>query len=558
MGTGTGTEEEPAGGGPLEEYGLPPNVVVATTDGGGGGRGGKGSGRPGEGSAEAAAAKAKAKATEEEGDGKEGGEEGSGGTATAAAGGSIEDYGEEGSGDAKDDAKDDAMDDSPEDEDGNDDYEDGKKGDGDGDGDGDGGAGGGGSEKIEDEKEKERKKGGSVQRQYISAVPGGGQHPGTDRVPLVIDPSASDARWRSLPDPNPDLLPPSSPRLAWLLSFPNSGTSYTQALVRTVTGHYVATNYGHKQVHKRTTGLSEPFFADPATFEAMAGRGSVGPFLVEPFATDRTRAGGGYVPTKTHCGGYCFRNCGPGKYRLTDSEFLAKCASGGWMGPDPRGRTDPETGLALPKKVRTTYDPRLVQRTVHLIRNPYDNVVSRYHLEHNRMERLELTDDLERYPRDREGFRAFCHDLNAKFEAEELAYARGGGKGRRGGGGGGGGGGERQDLLRALEGAGLIDVPCFQDFLRYVLWHEHAMAVTSELAQPTLILHYDQYESDLEGTVGRLMEFLDQEATGTPPDFFAGKSYEDDYFTEEERAKVAEAMEILSSDVLWEELRVYF
>ena len=54
------------------------------------------------------------------------------------------------------------------------------------------------------------------------------------------------------------------------------------------------------------------------------------------------------------------------------------------------------------------------------------------------------------------------------------------------------------------------------------------------------------------------MEFLDQEATGTPPDFFAGKSYEDDYFTEEERAKVAEAMEILSSDVLWEELRVYF
>jgi hypothetical protein len=37
-------------------------------------------------------------------------------------------------------------------------------------------------------------------------------------------------------------------RIAWLMSFPNSGTSYTSYLIRTVTLTNTASNYGHESV----------------------------------------------------------------------------------------------------------------------------------------------------------------------------------------------------------------------------------------------------------------------------------------------------------------------
>ena len=335
-------------------------------------------------------------------------------------------------------------------------------------------------------------------------------------------------------DPNPDLP---YPRLAWLLSFPNSGTSYTMKLVETATGHHVASNYGDHNLHKATK-LSEPFFEDEKTFAEMRSRGSIGPFIADAGGKKMTRTTQGYVITKTHCGGYCFK-CAPSKYTLTDNQFMLKCASGGWVYQD-------EFKSSEPIKSKTTYDPRLISRAVHLIRNPFDNVVSRYHLEHNHMERYDRQKDLAKYDREKDGFRKFCKQLNKNYADEEAEFAKLVKK-------------ETGDdaLQQALDY--VKDVPCYQDLFKYVNWHNHAFTATEELKIPTLLLHYEDYETDFDTTLETLLQFLDQPlASDFTKEFIEGKSYAEEYFTDDERHMVKKAVKLLASDVLYKEISRYF
>lgn len=335
-------------------------------------------------------------------------------------------------------------------------------------------------------------------------------------------------------DPNPDLP---YPRLAWLLSFPNSGTSYTMKLVETATGHHVASNYGDHNLHK-VTKLSEPFFEDEKTFAEMRSRGSIGPFIADAGGKKMTRTAQGYVITKTHCGGYCFK-CAPSKYTLTDNQFLLKCASGGWVYKD-------EFKSSEPIKSKTTYDPRLISRAVHLIRNPFDNIVSRYHLEHNHMERYDRQKDLAKYDREKDGFRKFCEQLNKNYADEEAEFAKLVKK-------------ETGDdaLQQALDY--VKDVPCYQDLFKYVNWHNHAFTATEELKIPTLLLHYEDYETDFDSTLETLLQFLDQPlASDFTKEFIEGKSYAEEYFTDDERHMVKKATKLLANDSLYKEISRYF
>jgi hypothetical protein len=80
--------------------------------------------------------------------------------------------------------------------------------------------------------------------------------------------------------------------VAWLMSFLNSGTSYTIEAVRELTNTTVATNYG-KEIKNEE---SVPAFPD--TEEANNG-----PFLL--INDDRARTNQKLFLTKTHCAGYC-------------------------------------------------------------------------------------------------------------------------------------------------------------------------------------------------------------------------------------------------------------
>ncbi len=223
---------------------------------------------------------------------------------------------------------------------------------------------------------------------------------------------------------------PSRPHVAWLMSFPNSGTSYTMRLVGHMSNSTVATNYGPECTYaSKKLSLQHNLNNNNATAIQSLYPGSVseggspnGPYLLYP--EHGVPPPSSYILTKTHCGGRC-NDCGPGTYIETRESFFDMCL----RASRPREQEDT---LTLPassffrkhgdKYVYVKYDPKLVSRAIHLIRNPFDNIVSNFHLEHHAKIRTNTTASrhwLEKYSNDVKGFRAWCRDLDSKYAKEE-------------------------------------------------------------------------------------------------------------------------------------------
>lgn len=280
--------------------------------------------------------------------------------------------------------------------------------------------------------------------------------------------------------------------LAWLMSFPNSGTSYTSELVRTATRRKTASNY-------RTEG--------GAGKAVSVFQNSQGPFWTEFDNEEATLPTNGYLLTKTHCGGYCDQ-CPPEKYVENSQSFLQKCLGSVYKGD-----------------VRDSYGLDLVQRAVHLIRDPLDNIVSRFHLARKNCETCAV------YPKSREGFRAYCAAMSDKFHKQEQDFS---------------------EVFKDVK-----DVPCYADFFRYIQWHNYAFHTTLDLGMPTMIIHYENYTHSFEETKDSLLEWLGQEAIAEPPRFDAGKTYRE-YFTQEEIQAVADMFAKFASITTLEHTKHYF
>lgn len=146
------------------------------------------------------------------------------------------------------------------------------------------------------------------------------------------------------------------PKVAWLMSFPNSGTSYTGQLVKEVTRETLATNYGSGNLN--ASGLSVPLYPDSVD----------GPFIADPKHKSLTMPQENEVVlTKTHCGGTC-NQCHVTTYAISFETFLEKCLSG----------TKTLTIDGERQRENTRYSPEIVDRAIQVIRDPIDNIVSRY------------------------------------------------------------------------------------------------------------------------------------------------------------------------------------
>ncbi|KAL7450872.1 hypothetical protein ACHAWC_002728, partial [Mediolabrus comicus] len=88
-------------------------------------------------------------------------------------------------------------------------------------------------------------------------------------------------------------------------------------------------------------------------------------------------------------------------YLESHDTFLQHCLEGRYNVKDDDGRLIEKKG---------SYNKELVKRAVHLIRDPFDNIVSRFHLHYDYLVEMNQTDQLGAYPRSREGFRKFCSD----------------------------------------------------------------------------------------------------------------------------------------------------
>ena len=297
----------------------------------------------------------------------------------------------------------------------------------------------------------------------------------------------------------------------------NSGTSYTSYLVRVVTGQRTATNYGTENVGADGTSvrvfersLEGPFWSDPErnkySFPQLGSKGYP------------------YVLTKTHCGGRCDQ-CPPERYIENHQSFSRQCFQGFRITKNSNGEL---------QEVLGRYSKDLVARAVHLIRDPFDNVVSRFHLAYKHFVKRNYTDKIEMYPRSKEGFRAFCKDLDNRFIKEEKATKF------------------YRDVIDVVK-----KVPCHADFFRFIQWHNLAFVTVWDLRIPTLILHYENYTDNFNQTKAMLLDFLNQDDINDPPLFVTGKTYRD-YFTDEEVQAVVTMFSKLALDKTLDHTKHYF
>lgn len=300
------------------------------------------------------------------------------------------------------------------------------------------------------------------------------------------------------------------PPLAWLMSFPNSGTSYTMQMIKKVTSLRTASNYGQESVGENGLGVS--LFATNETSSSAAGP----PFWISPTNPKYKNPSKGYILTKTHCGSRC-QNCSVSKYLESHSLFLENCLEGSYNVKDEDG--------CLTKKVGS-YNTSLVQRAVHLIRDPFDNVVSRFHLYNKHHANA--------YPRSREGFRRFCSDEGKRYYSEE----------------------KDSKFYHAVFDT-VKDVPCHADFYRYIQWHNLAFITTWNLGIPSLIIHYENYTDNFKKTQDTLLEFLGQDGLYDAPEFVTGKTYRE-YYLQEEIDAVHVLFSKLALEKTWTNIQHYF
>lgn len=253
--------------------------------------------------------------------------------------------------------------------------------------------------------------------------------------------------------------------------------------------------------------------------------------------------------------------------RTYTGNFLEECASD--LSIVPRlGVTEYRKQL---REHLHSYDPRrYVKKTVHLIRNPFDNIVSRYFHqirvgkissskyvdETNIVEGGDVVTKATELLYDREAFRSYCFEQNEQNVNDNDTL---------------------QHFVSDHVFEMMQDVPCRVEFFKYVMWHNLAFDVTSNTSDSndsdslpsdveTLVVHYDDYSSEkFESTVSRVVGFLgmkvDEAASSSSlaasSSFASGKAYSH-YFTNEEMKAVESAFVLLSNDRTRTELSRYF
>jgi len=298
---------------------------------------------------------------------------------------------------------------------------------------------------------------------------------------------------------------PGEPKTAWFMSFPGSGVAYFMHLIHVTTGRSTATNYGHSIMRR-----------DGSFYKARGTSTSIyqnGPVYLAPYLVKKMS----YVATRTHGDGYCLV-CHPNKYFY--SNLFWKSASGVQM----------RNG----KPVSLQYDASQVKRMIHLIRNPFDVVVSRFHSHVGGMKRGATKPDLSsRYPLNPAGFKKWCKDQDTTYEKVELAW-----------------------LPARIRGFSKY-VPCRQEFMKYALFNTKVSKMAHARGIETLIVTYDAYFTDLGGTVKKVNNFLQLPTLPAvnPPRKKIQKFPE--YYTVAEKGIVQRLLKNLIVPPLWPVMQLY-
>ena len=302
------------------------------------------------------------------------------------------------------------------------------------------------------------------------------------------------------------------PAIVWLMSFPNSGTSYTMTMVARSTGKAFATNYCDEVM---APDDEESLSIYPRRPEGPYWAGKSGKIAAPRDLPEK------YVLTKTHCGSRCL-SCGPDEYVETPAYFLRRCASGHARVAPKRRRVDVE------------YPPERVAKAIHLIRNPFHNVIARYHLEHRHQNYKNQTEWLEKHGNDKEGLQKYCRDLDRAYRKQDEEYF---GKDK------------------------VPEAPCHGEFYKWTQWHnlvhQSLESIESLHEVPILTVYYEDYSAKFNATVDRILDFLELEHVGVLREFSARSDY-GGYFTEEQERTIRDLVKSVATERTWKQVQHYF
>ena len=74
---------------------------------------------------------------------------------------------------------------------------------------------------------------------------------------------------------------------------------------------------------------------------------------------------------------------------------------------------------------------------------------------------------------------------------------------------------------------------------------------------PTLVVHYENYEKNYEGTVSTILEFMELPQNNDFTKFIAGKRYKTVFFSEKQRIAALDLVRHLADEETWSLLERY-
>jgi hypothetical protein len=212
--------------------------------------------------------------------------------------------------------------------------------------------------------------------------------------------------------------------------------------------------------------------------------------------------------------------CPPEKYSESSYSFRRRCLTTKWLEVQEDGSLE---------RTFAQYKPDRIAKAIHLIRDPFINIVSRFLLENEIPGR-----EANKFNRTRQGFRKYCRSIDNLFSQNEQKMVF-----------------LEADILSLIR-----KVPCHEDFIRYVEWHNLAFSTADDFQLPTYVVHYEWYSSRYNATVQELLQFLELEQKAEPLPFQESKPYA--FFTSEERAALEKAFRMMASFKTWKHLSPYF
>ncbi|GKY97970.1 hypothetical protein MPSEU_000755100 [Mayamaea pseudoterrestris] len=311
-------------------------------------------------------------------------------------------------------------------------------------------------------------------------------------------------------------------RIAWLLSYPNSGTSYTMTLVERASNLSTATNYG-AEVTPRALRASEAL----PTYSASQGpywEGLEGAAVLNRTIRQLPDPYNAFVLTKTHCGGRCI-NCGPSDYVIQEPrDFLEACLKTSYLDADGHRHES-----HMPQE--------RVAKLVHLIRNPLHNIVARYHLERRHFV-LKNKSLAKQFPNDASGFQKWCSKLDDTYMKEERKHFL------------------KSDpqLLKLFE-----NVPCHAEFFKYTQWHNSVIHMHPLLHRPPqLTIFYEDYQYAFRNNVDSIMQFVSQPYNASRLRAFRSLPTYEDYFSEAQIESIHQLIKHVALPQVYGMLQRYF